>query len=229
MLKILSPKKEKLTSVLKKELLGVLNGLKEKLVISVWRVCSRSARVFGPCKSGLTDGSTSLQRPIAKTIGKRWGNCSGRCISSEKDRQKQKMQSASAGKISVAELEQEREKLVSSVVVWADEGKAFKVEVWAGKAKISRPEALADEGKAFKVEVWVGKAKISRPEAWAGQTQICRPEVWADGNSVPMVDEEVIGTPAFHAEVCVTGGRTAIAQSGTGSNTTFEKPSEKIS
>lgn len=217
MLKILSPKKEKLTSVLKKELLGVLNGLKEKLVISVWRVCSRSARVFGPCKSGLTDGSTSLQRPIAKTIGKRWGNCSGRCISSEKDRQKQKMQSASAGKISVAELEQEREKLVSSVVVWADEGKAFKVEVWVGKAKISRPEAWADEIKVFNTQVW------------AGQTQICRPEVWADGNSVPMAEEEVIGTPAFHAEVCVTGGRTDIAQSGTGSNTTFEKPGEKIS
>jgi hypothetical protein len=62
-------------------------------------------------------------------------------------------QDGAAGKISTAEPEQEREKLVSSVVVWADEGKAFKVEVWAGKAKISRPEALADEVKVFNAEV----------------------------------------------------------------------------
>jgi hypothetical protein len=80
------------------------------------------------------------------------------------------MQSASAGKISAAEPEQEREKLVSSVVVWADEGKALKVEVWA------------------------------------------------DGNSESLADKEVIGTPAFHTEVCITGGRAAIDQSGTGSD-----------
>jgi hypothetical protein len=179
--------------VLKKELLGVLNGLVEKLVISVWRVCSRSARAFDPCKSGSTNGSESLQRPTKTTIERRWGNCSGRCISSEKDRQKQKMQSASAGKISAAEMKQEKDDMVGFIVARADMVKVFNTQVWAG------------------------------------QTQICRPEVWADGNSVPMVEEEVIGTPAFHTEVCVTGGRTDIAQSGTGSNTTFEKPGEKTS
>jgi hypothetical protein len=61
--------------------------------------------------------------------------------------------------------------------------------------------------------------KVFNTQAWAGQTQICHTEVWADGNSESLADKEVIGTPAFHTEVCITGGRAAIDQSGTGSDT----------
>ena len=52
----------------------------------------------------------------------------------------------------------------------------------------------------------------------ADAAEVSNAEVWADGNSVSVADEEVIGTPAFHTEVCVTGDRTDIDQSGTGSN-----------
>jgi hypothetical protein len=140
------------------------------------------------------------------------------------------MQLVSTSKISVAELGQEKDDLASCVAAWADTVKVFNAQAWAGQTQICHTEVWADAVEVSNAEVWAGAVEVSNTEVWAGmvkvfntqvwagQTQIYRPEVWADGNSESVADKEVIETPAFHTEVCVTGDRTDIDQSGTGSN-----------